>query len=139
LPFFFNSPFFSKFFKLHITFNLIFSLPNRTALPALHLTWWRLCEGGGLTNVRAGYTLENQQKSVCGHTPPLSQSRSLHAGHSYFFPKLNEFLLIIFTVYFAIITKESHYELYALKYCNLLVTLLFLPYLLSNFRLKCLL
>jgi len=36
--------------------------------------------GRGLTKVRAGYTLENQHKSVCGHTPPLSQNRSLGAG-----------------------------------------------------------
>ena len=46
------------------------------------ITWWRLCEGGGLTKGRAGYTLDNQHKSSGGHTPPLSQNRSLHAGIS---------------------------------------------------------
>jgi len=43
-----------------------------------------LCEGGGLTKVRAGYTLENQYKSSSGHTPPLSQNRSLGAGDLHF-------------------------------------------------------
>ena len=39
---------------------------------ALPPTWWRLCEGGGLTKVRAGDKLPNPHKTVCGHTPPLA-------------------------------------------------------------------
>ena len=42
------------------------------ALRRLHLTWWRLHAGGGSTKVPAGYTLEYQHKTVCGHTPPLA-------------------------------------------------------------------
>ena len=63
------------------------SPPKVSALscrPCLLLTWWRLHAGGGSTKVRAGYTLEYQHKSVCGHTPPLSQNRSLAAGIFYF-------------------------------------------------------
>jgi len=59
-----------------------FRLKNAQRCPPLAANVVAALRGRGLTKVRAGYTLENQHKSSSGHTPPLSQNRSLYAVFS---------------------------------------------------------
>ena len=63
------------FFEAILLHTLSFYLYNTLATThsrALQPTWWRLHAGGGFTKVRAGDTLPNSHKTVCGHTQPLA-------------------------------------------------------------------
>jgi hypothetical protein len=60
------------FFRRPIFVRSYFSGNLHSVTRNLHATSGGLAAGGGFTKVRAGDTLPNSHKTVCGRTPPLA-------------------------------------------------------------------
>jgi hypothetical protein len=73
----------SNFTSLSILFSV--AVVVRTRCPPLALNGAAALRGWRLTKVRAGGELENTRKFSGGHTPPITQNRSLWAVLAPFF------------------------------------------------------